>query len=749
MDSTAFSDNMKGILETMDSQTNAFCLNDLSPGYLSELLLHLNIVVPKDMDPEKMKETLLLSSIYMEKFKTYSLSDVAVFFNKDVQVVNLVTIDKKVALYELDCEYPCCLCHFNVDDDGHQGQGLQCSVCEAWFHNTCTETPLADDFYNSLTDSPEFIKVCCPPCLKNGQVKKLYNQLVQIGSDVKEEILDVKQLINNFNHEAHIRCGYDADQLSTQSEIVANLRLEVKNILESEMVGFKTDLQAVISDKIDTQIIDVSSIKAEVSSINKVMNELQIFNNDEVKNSNITALQMSISEMENSLNALNKKICKSNDTIADVSDLNKSLNSAVESLVNLEKSFVTSSGSYEEALDHVVSQVNNLNSIDITELASSLNHSAEIAISKINKEILKPATLNQIANKVAEAIPTKTIQTNELDTPSTCSGECVTKIEAKLNDIIGSTCPDNCDESRTTSSALESSSSQSSASSWTTMASKKARTIKNGTVTHSAKKSQSDPNAASAFRNKLTNNDMDAKKTITIGNVNDASISNSARIKSAFNKCFPRMEIVHCKRAINGFILVEVDTVENAKRVVSAWDGSKFFKTVEGQDTFAHILEDARAKAILEDVDKELTDDFITQETQKLFPNASAKRFKNKFGPTHVVLLTFASKTDLEKASQERLLIGDTIYRTKPYEVKRKLTQCYKCFSFNHIARNCVKERVCPFCCGRHEERQCEIKKNNETEKYVCVNCRGNHSALSKECDVYKKFDHMKSNNHD
>ena len=32
------------------------------------------------------------------------------------------------------------------------------------------------------------------------------------------------------------------------------------------------------------------------------------------------------------------------------------------------------------------------------------------------------------------------------------------------------------------------------------------------------------------------------------------------------------------------------------------------------------------------------------------------------------------------------------------------------------------------------------MKINNETDKFTCTNCKGNHSALSKECNVYKKF---------
>ena len=211
----------------MDSHTNVFCVDDLTPSDLKTLLLHLNIVVRSDMGVEKMKETLQLSSIYMEKFESYDLRDVVVFFNEDTQVVNLVTKDKKEALYELDCEYPCCICHFNVDDDGECGQGLQCSVCESWFHNKCTDTPLANEFYNSLTDSPEFIKICCPPCLKNGQVKRLYKQIAKFQGDFKKELSDVKLLLNSYLQSSETEFTTLCDKIESHKGDVSCIKTEI------------------------------------------------------------------------------------------------------------------------------------------------------------------------------------------------------------------------------------------------------------------------------------------------------------------------------------------------------------------------------------------------------------------------------------------------------------------------------------------------------------------------------------------
>ena len=161
------------------------------------------------------------------------------------------------------------------------------------------------------------------------------------------------------------------------------------------------------------------------------------------------------------------------------------------------------------------------------------------------------------------------------------------------------------------------------------------------------------------------------------------------------------MEIIHCKRAINGFILIEIDTIENAQKVVREWDGKKYFNQEHGKDTFAQILENARAKAIIEHVDEAFSDTFVTQEVQKTFgPKVTARRFRNKFGPTHIVLLNFESRDELDKANDTKIPIGNVIFRVRPYEQRPRLIQRYNCNKFNHIARNCsARTRTCAYCC--------------------------------------------------
>lgn len=73
------------------------------------------------------------------------------------------------------------------------------------------------------------------------------------------------------------------------------------------------------------------------------------------------------------------------------------------------------------------------------------------------------------------------------------------------------------------------------------------------------------------------------------------------------------------------------------------------------------------------------------------------------------------------------------------------IRRCFKCFGYNHIAKDCKNERACPKCSKNHErEAKCE------SSEVKCVNCINqnkrlnlnlnvNHEVWSKECETYKQ----------
>lgn len=718
-------------------------LSDLTLNlYRNILLSHFEIDIPETYSRDHIHSLLKILKIYKNRFGTSDPGDLLAIFKGD-DFVNIKNTSGTLMFGKDYCIAPCAICNIAVTDGvGKLGQGLNCSGCGRWFHNNCNNEPLTPDAFTFLSESPDYVRVVCPGCYVSE--KNLANSVESLSSEFKI-------MKNDFDGQFDVLKSCMSDLTNFVKSIPIDYPCSCAE-MATKLDNFSKTESAVISNH-------VSNCENAQKSLSEKLKEIEV-------PSNILAdLQLSVFTIQKDMCELSsnfhtsdsedlvKKVISSTEDV--VSELKESVETTNKSISELGHNLKTSTVSYEAALDTVVNQANRLDTIDFQAIASNIASVQHDSSNMLDQVVFQETVINSVTEKVVQGInsalsaqstkndeklSSNTEYLNEIHTKinqlsqisgynsdEICSGNCVTAMQTKLDSII-SKAP--AGEILPVESTSE--------SGWSTVVSRKSPiTIANGSVTQSAKSTAKNrPTAPS----KQTKNDMDTKKTISIGNVNDSSISNSAKIKSQFNKCFPRMEIIHCKRAINGFILVEVDTPEIAKNVIQNWKGSEFFNNGTGGDTYVHLLEDVRAKAIIQDVDKDLTEEFMTKEIQNNYPNATTKRLRNKSGPTHVVLLTFSSKADMERAQNEKLAIGNTIYRTRPYEVRRKLIQCYQCYSFNHIARNCTKPRVCPFCSGSHKENECEMKINNETDKFTCTNCKGNHSALSKECNVYKKF---------
>ena len=710
-------------IQDLFPDSNIFCLDKLTPALFRDLLLHLNIAADHDMDIEKLKEVLSFSSIYIGLFKPYKLSDVVVVFN-DSQVVNIVSMDKKVALYQLECEYPCVVCHFNVDDEGIEGQGLECSLCESWFHNNCTDSPLSDDLYNNLTESPNFIKICCPPCLKNSQVNKLHDKMNIMQREFKDELKSINQTIVD-----HVLGNQNIDNTSynmSQDNALKQLGDTLQKSMQLELDSVKAILQdnlMQISEKIVDQGSKFSVVGNDITSLKSELITL---------NSNVDSNLLDCnSTMANSLQQKCESIIVNvEEVVTNLRDTSGSTSAKIQCLIDEVNG---NAASFEAALGCVVDTAEKMSKTDIDFhlLSDTITESTKKMQKAFNDSVLFPDTIDSLTSKLVAELPTKLIPEIIATLPN-CShqnkdppGQSSSQANAWITKGVPKINPGSI-----------------------TMSSKSRSTVNSNSDSFMSPPSKENSVKEAYHR---AGNEMDVKKTISIGNVFDSSLSTSSKIKSEFNKCFPMMEIIHCKRAINGFILIELDTVENAQRVVKEWDGKRYFNQGQSKDTFAQILENARAKAIIEHVDEAFSDTFLAQEVQKTFgPKVTARRFRNKSGPTHVVMLSFESKGELEKAMDTKIPIGNVIFRARSYEQRARTIQCYNCNRFNHIARNCTaSSRTCAYCCQSHHENDCNIKNQNEENLFKCSNCSGNHSALSKECEVYKRWSNKLRINHE
>ncbi len=66
----------------------------------------------------------------------------------------------------------------------------------------------------------------------------------------------------------------------------------------------------------------------------------------------------------------------------------------------------------------------------------------------------------------------------------------------------------------------------------------------------------------------------------------------------------------------------------------------------------------------------------------------------------------------------------------KLFEKNCCITQCYRCFKFNHMIRFCKKKQRCAKCADKHHIKECMMSSN----KRCCVNCNEDHEFWRRIC---------------
>ena len=97
--------------------------------------------------------------------------------------------------------------------------------------------------------------------------------------------------------------------------------------------------------------------------------------------------------------------------------------------------------------------------------------------------------------------------------------------------------------------------------------------------------------------------------------------------------------------------------------------------------------------------------------------------------PTPVLFLTFDG-SKLPKS----VTVGFEHCRVDPF-IPNPM-RCFKCQAYGHHSDSCKKQQVCA-CCGSSDHMHSRQTPCGETPN--CVNCKGNHSAFSRDCPVWKK----------
>lgn len=151
-------------------------------------------------------------------------------------------------------------------------------------------------------------------------------------------------------------------------------------------------------------------------------------------------------------------------------------------------------------------------------------------------------------------------------------------------------------------------------------------------------------------------------------------------------------------------------------------------------------------KSVAEDEDelvkKIVKQNGITTEDSKLMIRVVFK-YETKKGKTNVVLELDPS-TYSQVNARKSIGIGWRMCRYVDYI---NIVQCFKCWKFGHMAKECKSEKVvCGKCTGEHKANECQSNKEE------CVNCKHaatkfnitgvecNHPSYSKKCQSYRRI---------
>lgn len=100
--------------------------------------------------------------------------------------------------------------------------------------------------------------------------------------------------------------------------------------------------------------------------------------------------------------------------------------------------------------------------------------------------------------------------------------------------------------------------------------------------------------------------------------------------------------------------------------------------------------------------------------------------------------------TNLHSLNTMAKAVGNVIVKWHRFDQsKKRLTQCHNCQQFGHSSTNCGYKYRCIKCLNDHLPGQCLRKTKDDEGTPKCVNCQGDHSANSRQCQHYITYSEM------
>lgn len=145
-------------------------------------------------------------------------------------------------------------------------------------------------------------------------------------------------------------------------------------------------------------------------------------------------------------------------------------------------------------------------------------------------------------------------------------------------------------------------------------------------------------------------------------------------------------------------------------------------------------LTERELKLVIRNLPPNITADEVKNDLiEKRLPVINVSQITKKENNTVVhayplFLVTFKQGTDYRTIFQHKKICYCLIHWEKIK--KNRVTQCFRCQSFGHIAQNCTKVPRCVICGEQHPTRSCI----NKSKPPKCANCTGDHAASYRQC---------------
>ena len=153
------------------------------------------------------------------------------------------------------------------------------------------------------------------------------------------------------------------------------------------------------------------------------------------------------------------------------------------------------------------------------------------------------------------------------------------------------------------------------------------------------------------------------------------------------------------------------------------------------EDTYEVLVHSIRVNSIdpkrVEDVAK------LQEENQALHNGLKITRVswlnrRHAPGKTHASLIVGVATEQMANGIIQRGLVSNfALHLAEYYSPESRLTQCFKCQAYGHVAPVCRKVEAYGYCAGKHNTQECTTQT-----QLKCANCGKRHAAWNLECSI-------------